>query len=255
MVALPIFVINLDKDTRRLARMVSEFERQHIEFQRIPGIKGLEVPSWLVDQFRSADLLPGEIGCYASHLVAAKTLLESGQPAAAIFEDDVILLDGLENALQQTLEHAPRDWDLINVAISSRRSMLSVSKMPLGRHIVRYSRYPWGVAGYLLSRTGAQKLLAERPRSVPFDVELRHPWRSDLNCYGVEPLLVRQTDDFGSSISTTREPAKNLSGGQLWYIRTLGFRGLALCALANITGSVKKRLGYCDPKSAGKLIA
>ncbi len=251
----PVFVINMDKDTDRLARIASMLSQQGLAFERISGVKGLAVPNWAADDFRAAKLLPGEIGCYASHLVAARTLLDSGHSAAAIFEDDIVLFDGLASALTHIVERAPDGWDLINIASSSRRSMLSVVEMPLGRHIVRYSRYPWGTAGYLLSRSGAQKMLASRPRQVSFDVELRHPWRLDLNSYGIQPSLVRQTDDFGSSISNARKPAKNLGGGQLWYIRTLGVGGLARCSIANVKMSVRGWLGSRDRKSPGEVLA
>ncbi len=107
-------------------------------------------------------------------------------------------------------------WDLINIASSSRRSMLSIVEMPLGRHIVRYSRYPWGTAGYLLSRSGAQKMLTSRSSAGVLRCRTASSrGASTWNCYGVQPSLVRQTDDFGSSISNARKPAKNLGGGQL----------------------------------------
>ncbi len=255
MSTLPVYVINMDKDMDRLARIASLLSQQGMEFERISGVKGLAVPNWAADDFREANLLPGEIGCYASHLVAARMLFDSGHNVAAIFEDDIILFDGLAPALTLIVEHAPNGWDLINIASSSRRSMLSVAKMSLDRHIVRYSRYPWGTAGYLLSRSGAQKMLASRRRQVSFDVELRHPWRLDLNSYGVQPQLVRQTDDFGSSISSTRKPAKNMGGGMLWYTRTLGFAGLARCGIAHVKMSIRGWRGSRDRKSPGEVLA
>ncbi len=59
MSTLPFFVINMDKDRDRLARIASMLSQQGIEFERISGVKGLAVPNWAADDFRSREAIAG----------------------------------------------------------------------------------------------------------------------------------------------------------------------------------------------------
>jgi len=188
------FVINLDRDRNRLARMVVEAQRVGISFERFVAVDGNRLEADLRDQFFSADgpyesaFTAGEIGCYASHLRIHR-LLESDKTgeAALILEDDVRLADDLVVTIEAAMSCAP-EWDVIRLSNPTKTVILPVAPLGGGREVVRYWTVPNGTGAYLISRTGAIKFAeAYTKRTLPIDEDLRRPWRSGLNTYGVLP--------------------------------------------------------------------
>ena len=103
----------------------------------------------------------GEIGCYASHLAVWRQFLDSGQGAVAIFEDDIEIDADLARVLD-ALRRSPIEGDLVKLIGRRREKVLE--RMPLmpGRDLVRFRRVPSLTGAYVLTRRGAQKLLAGR---------------------------------------------------------------------------------------------
>ncbi len=255
---VPIFVINLDRDTDRLEHMQRQFDVMGQTFHRIPAVLGRELPDSLRDQFPPSDLAEGLVGNYASHLVAAQRLLDSQSEAAIVVEDDLDLdVDHFISTVTAALALAPQGWDVINILSVSSRAMLKVRDLGNGRALVRFSRHPWDCAGYVISRSGAAKLLKRKSRTKGMDFEMRHPWHFGFNTFGICPPLSSYAP-FGSSvdvISTTRRPVPRTQmgiDGVLWYWRTLGAVGALKCAVSNIVGSIKRRMG--GPKTYGRVI-
>lgn len=244
-----VFLINLDRDAARLASVSGRLRAAGIEFERIAGVNGVQVPGFFSADFGqaiSASLMShGEIGCYASHLLAAKQVVDRGLDCAVVVEDDTGYADGAAAVIAAAAGSAPDGWDVISLCARSRRAMLKVADLPAGHSVVRYSRYPWDVAGYIISRSGAQKLLAHGVRTVPFDLQMRQPWSVGLNSFGVHPSIVYQIE-AASSIDTMGGPARTVRraptslAGRLWYARTLGFGGLIRCAAANVFDKAPK---------------
>jgi glycosyl transferase family 25 len=87
---LPVFVINLDCSVDRLARSRFEFARVGLAFERVAGVQGAAVPEHLRLYFcdgtgRVASRLnPGEVGYYASHMIAWERILAGSLPAALV---------------------------------------------------------------------------------------------------------------------------------------------------------------------------
>lgn len=200
-----VFVINLDRDRARLARMIAEAERVGISFERFAAVDGKRLGADLHDQFFSADgphepaLTAGEIGCYASHLRIHQALAEVGE-CALVLEDDVRLSDDIVDAIEAARDRLA-NWDIIRLSNETKSVVLPVARMPGGRELVRYWTVPNGTGAYLISRTGAIKFLESyERRTLPIDEELRRPWKCDLNTYGILPPLVEPDVLADSSI-------------------------------------------------------
>jgi len=205
-----VFVINLDRDRDRLNRMVREAQRVGISFERFVAIDGNRMDADLRDQFYlGADpyekaFTPGEIGCYASHLRIHRLLEDRAGEYALILEDDVHLDDDLVPTIEAAVARAG-DWDVIRLSNSPKSAVLPVAPLGNGRDLVRFWTIPNGTGAYLISRTGAIKFTeAYLKRTLPIDEDLRRPWRSGLNMYGVVPppvepdvLEVSQIDTMG----------------------------------------------------------
>ena len=158
-----VFVINLDRDRDRLARMVVEAERVGILFERFAAVDGNHLEPDLRTQFFSCygphepALTAGEIGCYASHLRIHRLLAEFGQ-YALVLEDDVRLADDIGDVVRVAIERAP-DWDIIRMSNATKSVVLPVLPLGGGRELVRYWTVPNGTGAYLISRSGAIKFV------------------------------------------------------------------------------------------------
>jgi glycosyl transferase family 25 len=198
---LPIIFINLDSDTQRCARMEAGFRRWGLVGQRFEATRWTALTCAQQDKLYSVDLnrrqfykplVNGERGCYASHLRAWRWLLDSAYSALVVMEDDVSL-EPVFGAVIESIEKLPPDWDMIKlIGRLDRREKVRKSRALLdGICLVDYIRVPSLTAAYVVSRAGAEKLLASRsPFGRPIDVDLRYWWENDLRIRGLVPAAV-----------------------------------------------------------------
>lgn len=204
----PILYINLDRDAERSARMQAEFERHGLDGQRLPGVLWMALSQAEQDALYSPTLnarsfhkplVNGEKGCYASHLKAWRWLLDSEHAAAVVLEDDVRLRSAFAEVLH-ALSQAGEGWDMVKLIgrteIGKREKAQVQTPLANGHALLRYRRIPSLTAGYVVSRRGAEKLLAARiPFGRPVDVDLRYWWESaKLVMRGVSPALIELDD-------------------------------------------------------------
>ena len=79
-----------------------------------------------------------------------------------------------------------------------------------------YRRVPSLTGAYVISRSGAQKLLRHRlPFGRPVDVDLRHWWECDLRVFGLLPYPVREAPLAQMSTIRGRTIAKPPFGSRL----------------------------------------
>ena len=245
--------INLNRSPQRWAFMAAQFRALGVDVERLAAIDGAaNVPAWLAPEFAGPhQLTSGEVGCYASHLVAAQMVVGQCLPHVVVLEDDVTLDPDFPMACREAIDNAPAGWDCIHLSGVVKRSVVAVQNLPNERALVRYSRMPLNAAAYILSNSGARKLLTPAPRRCPNDVEVRHAWLANLNVLGVYPAPARQTNNFQSDIGHFQHaPSSRLfSPGpfsevylEWWTARRLGLTIYARARLANIANSVRRRI-------------
>jgi glycosyl transferase, family 25 len=95
---LGIWLINLDRDTQRLARMQQQLVAMGLDYTRFAAIDGRAQADELAARVDAAtyarnmgqNVTPGHIGCYASHVAVWEQVAQPTQPVALILEDDVV---------------------------------------------------------------------------------------------------------------------------------------------------------------------
>jgi len=202
-----IFYINRDCEEGRRTFIEFHLREVGIEAERITAVEGLGVPRPLTHLFFDGDtqcsrMTPAEVGCYASHLMAARLVVERGLDHAVIFEDDAEFSPSLVRSLKNILTSLPADWDLVHLYGHEPFATKPVARLECSRTLVRYSRVPRGTVAYLISRSGAEKFLAPTKRIWPIDTDLRQPWRFGFQIHGVMPALVDHSGQFPSAIAT-----------------------------------------------------
>jgi glycosyl transferase family 25 len=198
---MQIFVINLDSAADRLAYMS---EQLGSAFERIRAVNGTAVPAHLAGNFGPKNLLPGEIGCYASHMLAAETVLARNLPYAVVLEDDVELADDFMSSVEAAVDHISGNWDIISLSGAKQHPHNPLAQLGRDRSLVRYLHFPKTTAAYAISQSGCRKLLRPRLRCRPIDVDIRYGWEMKIEGFGVYPPPARQSGKFSSSIMKSR---------------------------------------------------
>lgn len=264
--SITTFYLNRDCDVARRESISSFIENAGLAAERIAGINGYDVPAHLRGYFFDGETLhsklkAGEVGCYASHLVAMERVVERNLSHALILEDDAIVPVDTAKILQEVLRTVPSGWDLIHLCKDSNRAVKIIANIEGGRRIVRYSRVPETTTGYLVSQSGARKFLKPSKRYWPIDTDFRQPWQFGLEIYGVTPCIIRPEDYFESSIHMLGNHSRLRRGfpipsrhcwtgnplhtpsGVLFNLRKLGPAAWAMCATRNARNRLTRMLG------------
>lgn len=264
--SLTTFFINRNCDSARRVSIENALEHVGLAAERIPAVEALAVPPQLRSYFFEGEKLhsklkPGEVGCYASHLVAMQRIVARNLDYALILEDDAVLPDDFGAILSDVLKTVPAGWDIVHLCRDPSRAVKPVAGLKAGSTLVRYSRIPETTTGYLVSLSGAKKFLKPLKRYWPIDTDFRQPWRFGLEIYGVVPRVVRVHEAFPSSIHALGDHSRSRRGlprpsrycwtgnplhtphGLYFNIRTLGPASWLACALRNTARKVSGSLG------------
>ena len=206
---VPLFVINRDQDQRRLQHVEEQVSRIGLEFNRVSAVEGLNVPPRFAGQFLGRSgraigrLLPGEVGCYASHLICCETIVERALPYAIVVEDDVELDAALVSVVEHAIERMPRDWDILRLCSTTDAPVITVSELNETYRLVRYFKIPKKTGGQVWSLAGAKKMLkgGVAPRTRPIDVDLHYRGSFGLQTFGIYPPPIVVSGGFATTIS------------------------------------------------------
>ena len=187
-----IYAINLDRSVVRWAALSRRAELLGLPLVRVRGVDGMAVdPHSRIDCDTSAfernngrTILPGEYGCYRSHLSALSLFLESGETAGVIVEDDIELSADLLNRAEAALEALP-EAHAIKLFNHRLFGFKRVTTSGDGDEIGRAAHGPQGsTACYVVTRAGAEKLIdGLKIMEYPWDVALERGWATSTKIY------------------------------------------------------------------------
>jgi glycosyl transferase, family 25 len=258
-----VFYINRNADSDRRLRIERQLTNCALAAERTSAIEGTEVPTDLRNFFfhkgtMCARLTSGEVGCYASHLSIYRRIVELELPCALVLEDDALLAPGFDEKISQVMARMQgTKWDIIHLSGQPTRAIKRLHSLAGIGDVVIYSRIPAGTQGYLISASGAKRMLAPVVRDWPIDTDFRRPWRFGLNVYGVFPPVVGHDESLPSTIPIKSGRRRGLQRpsreawtgnplhcpeGTLHNIRRLGFFIWLKAMVWNLRKSDKRRL-------------
>jgi glycosyl transferase family 25 len=169
---MKIYLINLDRHPQRLKRM--ENLLRGLPFRRIAAVDGRTVAG---PEERDGSLPPScenlsryEKACTLSHRAAWREFLAGQKRYACILEDDIFISPDFQKFMSDP-SWIPPGCDLVKIETCCQNVMLSrVEAGALDRALTELRSLHQGTGAYILSRRGAEILLAEttRPR-LPVD--------------------------------------------------------------------------------------
>jgi glycosyl transferase family 25 len=205
----PVFVINLERSPHRREYMIKYLAGHGIDARIFPAVDGsrLDVAGLqregiyddaVSHQKFSRSLSRNEIACTWSHLRIHRTMVEENIPIAMVLEDDAVFVPDITARVCGALAEAPPDWDILQLSHNCEEHV-EMTKNLVG--FPAKTRMPVGSAGYLIRKTGAEKMLANGfPICYPADSLMGRSPRWGVVLYGFAPPVVLQNAIFPTQI-------------------------------------------------------
>lgn len=224
---LPVFVINMASQPAAYKTVAASIEAygQGFQLHRIDAVNGhtatqrIGIDDARFDAINGREMLPGEYGCYRSHLKALESFLSDGSPYGLILEDDVVFTETTSARIHDIIKSLP-DFDVVKLVNHRSPLFMSLLETDAGDRIGRAIHGPQGsAAAYLVSREGARKLLsALSTMELPWDVAMERFWHHKARLFSSdENILAFSSHSEISNISDQNsgyDEAKHL-----WYMR------------------------------------
>ncbi len=216
MEALQTFVINLDRAPQRLQRISEQLAGLQLGWTRLPAVDAqqlspqqqaaLDEPAYRRKHGKTP--LPGELGCYLSHLAVMHAFLASGASAALVLEDDVLLRPTLPAVLRGLLAQ-PARWDVVKLSAVHSGTPVPVGTAAPGHALAVMLSRCTGSSAYLMNRRAAE-VYARRllPMSLPYDHVFDQAWRFGLKLRLVTPTPCEHDEETASMIGTPAGPPR-----------------------------------------------
>jgi GR25 family glycosyltransferase involved in LPS biosynthesis len=170
-------------------------------------------PQALPDEFdltRPIRMSAAEVAIARSHIGVWRTIAESAANYALVVEDDVWLERGLARAIDQTWDEMTKadggspTFDLLYLSYAEARH--GAPKELISTNLFRPERGLWYLSGYVLSKTGAQKLLNLLPCRGPIDLWINQKFQ-EIDVRALRRPVIHQRADLVSTNSYSILPA------------------------------------------------
>lgn len=210
--------ISLVGSTARREMMIKQFEQRGIDarFFNALEIRGPveNIPGYdaKARQRRYGwPLKKGEVGCYLSHRAVWHQLIESGDEAWCVMEDDIALADGFKTTTAELFD-ARKHWDVVRLMGLNKRPQREYAVLPGGAKVMWMDRHPVGTQCYVITRDAAARLLAYTDRIFhPIDVALDRNWEHGLRLFITSPEFVSDAE-FASTMTGQAIKQQSLAG-------------------------------------------
>jgi len=258
-------VINLDGSDDRLRAISAALGRAGVAFDRLPAVDGRARPS---DAFPDYDgdramrpmgrgLMGGEIGCYLSHLAAARAFLDTGAPYGLVLEDDAAPVSDLCRVVARTvdfLDAADPAWRIVNlgaadpawriVNLGNKRKFklstpcLEIESGSVSYRLERAYYFPLTTGAILWSRPGADEFVTNHDRIfASVDYFFRHWITRAGGGYAFAPQSrpVPQNKSFQSQICSSQRNRNMLKKMFHFHKRWRMWKELIIALRHNLT--------------------
>ena len=137
-------------------------------------------------------LHPGELGCYSSHFDLWRWLVQADCEQLIVLEDDVVVDWEFIRDIS-AIEMAGRGIEYLRLfaKMPSPWRFIASPYFDQYRHLIRFTGYALGTQAYVLSKTGAERLICHGSNiEAPVDVYMDRTWDHGLLNLAVYPFPV-----------------------------------------------------------------
>jgi glycosyl transferase family 25 len=235
---LQTWVINLDRAPERLARISGQLQRLGLPYTRLPAVDAraltpaqraaFDAPGY--HRRHGMTPVPGELGCYLSHVEVVRRFLAGGAEFALVLEDDALIHPSLPAVLQGLQAH-PRRWDMVKLSAVHSGTPVPVLTVAPGHHLAVMLSRCTGSSAYLMNRRAATAYARGLlPMSLPYDHVFDLGWRFGLKVRLVTPTPCTHDDQIATTIEAAPGPSRKFRWTRRWstYSYRLGIEARRL---------------------------
>lgn len=200
------YVIHMEKNTNRINNIKDNEIKLNNHIQIFNAVVGNDVnldnlsiyEKNLINNFDY--IYKGEIGCYLSHLMLIKSLLNINTGYTVIFEDDFKIIDNnLDQKINNILSSIDIDFDILYLGnLNNNHSSLYKNNI----YYINPEQPLWGTHGYLINNKNIKKIynsLLNMDKAI--DNKIKENFDNKiLNGLVIYPILVNQNEIFNSTI-------------------------------------------------------
>ena len=210
----PIFVISLARAADRRADIVRRLEADGLRYEIVDAVDGQQINradyADRLEQYHRKEgscfrciyqkkragqpLSMGEIGCYLSHYNLWQRIAGEEIPMAIILEDDAVWNADFA-AVVSAAAATEWQWDLIKLFGSGGKKVHRTLQQLHSCKLVQFTGQTWCTAAYMISLSGAKKLLRH---CYYMHSGIDEVWRDDWNwggyAYNIQPYPVGVAD-------------------------------------------------------------
>lgn len=188
-------VISLKKSVARRIASQQYLNQYNIKFEFLDAVDGRVDKHALLDRYNEKEFLlnygrkavPGEIGCYASHLLAWQYCVDVNEPII-VFEDDFILSEDFLSAIATTEKLIDR-YGFIRLEPTRKKPQILIRKEG-DFSLIKFLKVPQCLTCYAICPDVAQALILKSAEiTCPVDVFVRNVAMHKQRIYGLEPYF------------------------------------------------------------------
>jgi glycosyl transferase family 25 len=248
------WVINLDRAPERLARIGAQLRRLQLPFERVPAV---DARAFSAEQRAAIDesayrrqhgmpSLPGELGCYLSHVEVVRRFIAGTSEFALVFEDDVVLHDTLPAVVRALIAH-PTRWDTVKLSAVHSGTPVPVLSLGSGHSLAVMLSRCTASSAYLMNRRAAHAYLRGLlPMTLPYDHVFDQGWRFGLKVRLVTPTPCHHDDQIASTIGAPPSSARKFHWTRRLATHAFRARNELRRLAYGLTQVVRERLGLGD---------
>lgn len=216
------WVISLNPESDNAQKLIADLTAQGIDAEIFPAVDGragmptLEGDEQFLDNLamvrHGKRLTASELGCYLSHLRAAKRAYDEGYQHVCLMEEDVVIESLFGDVYRSVLDKGLDMVRLMSLRIRKRVELDSL----VGEHrLVRPVRGGLGAQAYVLNRVGMKKFFTYGEKIYePIDKVMDHFFLFDLKVFAVEPHVAHE---LVHETSVRKSPDSNDEKPLLWH--------------------------------------
>ena len=156
------YVIHIKSYTSRLNNILENKKKLGYPINIFDGVIGKEVDINNLElfdpniNFNFKYTYINEIGCYLSHLMLIKSILNKNTGYTVVFEDDFIIIDdNLNKSITDIINKMPNDFDIIVLGnLNNNHDENLIDNI----YFIDKKEYLWGTHAYLINNKNAQKI-------------------------------------------------------------------------------------------------
>jgi GR25 family glycosyltransferase involved in LPS biosynthesis len=180
-----IYIINMDKDIKRMKKLNKKMKNIGLNYTRITGVVGSDIY-----KNYNTKLNPGQLGCLLSHQNVLKDAIKNNYNNILVLEDDVIFHKDFHNIFKKYYKYLidrEKNFDLLYLGASQKHDWKNIK---INKHYYKTKKLD-GFFAIIINKS-LFNLIFERANTLekPIDRILSHYFQEQKKSFCFHPNII-----------------------------------------------------------------